>query len=231
MSRGLLIFLAALLPLRGADGLDAALGALPAGPNVLPLRAFELTRGGMVEKLAEACQNLELIYWAQSDLKRSPSTTPRPTPDCAALLMINGSRFDLVDENKPFAASEPVSPGRSLYPKGLTRERIEQYVKDHPEKKAEIYNPYTVIRWRGNDLVGIPYHEVYKRELDRAAASLRDGAALSPDPAFASFFAIARGRVADDNYYASDLAWLDLKDPKIDLIFAPYEPISTICWA
>ena len=26
-----------------------------------------------------------------------------------------------------------------------------------------------------------------------------------------------------DDYYASDMAWLDLKDPKVDMIFAPYE--------
>jgi len=46
------------------------------------------------------------------------------------------------------------------------------------------------------DLVGIPYHEVYKRELDRRRLPA-DGRGSQPDPAFAKLFAIARGRVAD----------------------------------
>ena len=30
-------------------------------------------------------------------------------------------------------------------------------------------------------------------------------------------------RCSSDDYYASDIAWLDLQDPKVDIIFAPYE--------
>ena len=55
------------------------------------------------------------------------------------------------------------------------------------------------------------------------AKALRDAAALSPDPAFANFLRLRADALLSDDYYASDLAWLDLKDPKIDVIFAPYE--------
>src|SRR5439155_17301801 len=121
----------------------------------------------MIDKLVEACQHLELIFWEQSD--PDGLTLYRQTTDTRLkrLLMINGSRFDLVDEHKPFVGTEPMPPGRNLYPKGLTRERIEQYVKEHPDKRGQIYSSYTVLRWSGNDLVGIPYREVYRRELDR----------------------------------------------------------------
>src|SRR5207249_5415667 len=46
---------------------------------------------------------------------------------------------------------------------------------------------------------------------------------LSPDAAFANFLRLRADALLTDNYYSSDLAWLDLKDPKVDLIFAPYE--------
>jgi hypothetical protein len=55
---------------------------------------------------------------------------------------------------------------------------------------------------------------------------LREAAKLSPDPAFANFLRLRADAVLDDDYFQSDLAWLTLKDPKFDIIFAPYETYS-----
>ena len=55
------------------------------------------------------------------------------------------------------------------------------------------------------------------------AKALREAAALSDDPAFANFLRLRADALLTDDYYKSDLAWLDLKDPKFDIIFAPYE--------
>jgi len=222
MRRSLLILLL-VLPLFAADDLDVRLARFR--QVQMPFHADRLTprERAMVEKLVDACQYLERIYWAQSDPDGLRVYVDTTDTRLRRLLMINGSRYDLIDENKPFTQADPVSPGRALYPKGLTRERIEQYVRDHPEKKAEIYSPYTVVQWHGNDLVGIPYHEVYRRELERAAIALREAATLSPDTGFANFLRLRADALLTDNYYASDIAWLDLKDPKVDLIFAPYK--------
>ena len=221
MRRTLFVLILALLPLRAADDLDARLARFRQVQMPFHSDRLSARERSMVEKLVEACQHLELIYWEQSDPDALSLYRKTADPKLRRLLMINGSRFDLIDEHKPFTGSEPMPPGRALYPKGLTRERIEQYVKDHPEKKAEIYDPYTVVRWRGSDLVGVPYHEVYRSELDAAAKALREAAALSPDKAFAGFLRLRADALLTDNYYPSDLAWLDLKDPKVDLIFAP----------
>ena len=55
------------------------------------------------------------------------------------------------------------------------------------------------------------------------AADLRAAAKLSDDPAFAHYLNLRAEALLTDDYYASDVAWLDLKNPKVDLIFAPYE--------
>jgi len=52
---------------------------------------------------------------------------------------------------------------------------------------------------------------------------LRDAAKLSDDPAFAKFLDLRADALLSDDYFPSDLAWLDLKNPKFDIIFAPYE--------
>ena len=143
------------------------------------------------------------------------------------LLFINGARFDLIDENKPFAGTKPIAPGRNLYPEGLTSAQIESYVKAHPGEKEAIYSPYAVLRWQGAKpgakLEAIPYHVQFKKYLDPAAKSLREAAGLSDDKDFAKFLRLRADALLSDDYYPSDLQWLDLKNPKIDVIFAPYE--------
>jgi hypothetical protein len=177
----------------------------------------------MVEKLVEASQYLDDIYWRQSDPDGLSLSKSTKDPKLRRLLMINGSRFDLVDDNHPFAGTEPMPPGRALYPKGVTREQIEQYVKDHPGKKDELYNEHTVIERRGNDLVGRPYHEVYRSQLVPMTKALREAADLSDDKQFAEFLRQRADAFMNDDYYKSDLLWMDLQDPKFDVIFAPYE--------
>jgi len=183
----------------------------------------------LVEKLVDASRYLDDIYWRQSDpdgLTLYQSLAGSKDPKDIALrryLEINGSRFDLIDDNKPFVGTGPMPPGRGFYPEGLTREKIEQYVKDHAEKKAEIYSPFTIVRWHGNELEGVPYHVAYRSFLEPAAQDLREAAKLSSDPAFANFLRLRADALLNDDYFKSDLAWLDLKDPKFDVIFAPYE--------
>ena len=197
----------------------------------MPFRSAGLTQREirMVGKLVNACRYLEEIYWRQNDpeglsLYQSlqGSTNPRDVR-LRRYLGINASRFDLLDGNKAFVGTEAMPPGHGLYPQGLTRAQIEQYVKEHPESKAEIYSPTTVVRWHGDKLEGLPYHIAYRSFLEPAAQNLRDAAQLSNDPAFANFLRLRADALLTDDYYKSDVAWLELKDPKFDVIFAPYE--------
>ena len=90
-----------------------------------------------------------------------------------------GGRWDLIDENRPFAGAPAMPPGHELYPHDLTRDRIEQYVKQHPEDKAAIYDPYTVVKWQNNGrLIGVPYQRGVQAVPcpDGAGAARRRGA-------------------------------------------------------
>jgi hypothetical protein len=183
----------------------------------------------MVGKLVDACRYLEDIYWRQNDpealtlYQSLAHNNNKKDQQLRHYLWINGSRFDLVEQNRPFVGVAPMPPGRGFYPEGLTRQQIEQYVHDHPEKRDEIYSSTTIVRWHGDQLESIPYHIVYRSFLAPAAQALREAAGLSADPAFANFLRLRADALLDDDYFKSDLAWLDLKDPKFDVIFAPYE--------
>jgi hypothetical protein len=191
----------------------------------MPLPAAQLSarERRMIDKLVESCQLLDSVYWRQSDLPGLELFKTTKDQTLRSLLSIMGSRYDLIDNNRPFVGDAPMPPGHELYPHDLTRARIEQYVREHPTDKAAIYSPFTVVKWRGDRLIGVPYHEEYKSLLTPMAKALREAADLSPDAAFARFLRLRADALLTDDYYASDLAWLDLKDPKFDVIFAPYE--------
>jgi hypothetical protein len=187
----------------------------------------------MVDQLVIACRYLERMYWRQSDpegLALYKALEKIDTPAARNLrhyLLINGSRWDLVDENRSFVGTTPMPPGHALYPPDLTRAALDAYVAAHPDKKAEIYDPYTIVHGQGAGenlvLTGRKYHDEFKPFVDGAADALRKAASLSDDAAFARFLELRADALATDDYYSSDIAWLDLQNPKFDVIFAPYE--------
>lgn len=186
----------------------------------------------VVDEMIAACRDLENIFWRQNDSANvalynslAGATDPK-LRDARHYLWINGSRFDLLNHNEPFIGSEPMPPGRSLLPKGLTRDEIEAYVKAHPKEKKAIYDERTVVEIASRNplrLKATPYHVKYRQWLVPAARHLRNAAAASDDKAFAKYLRMRADALLTDDYYPSDLAWVRLKDPKFDLIFAPYE--------
>ena len=197
----------------------------------MPFTDADLTPGErrVVNELIAASRDLEDIFWRQN----SPSdiglyhATAKANPALHHLIWINGSHFDQIDEHRSFYGDDHLPPGRALYPEGLTRDDIEAYVKEHPEQKKAIYDERTVVELVSRNplkLKTTPYHVKYRKWLVSAAAHLRNAAAATPDKTFAKYLRLRAKALLDDNYYPSDLVWVgEMKDPKIDLIFAPYE--------
>jgi len=183
----------------------------------------------LVHKLVEACGYLESIYWRQSDpegltlYQSLASSRNRRDVELRRYLWINASRFDLLEQNQPFVGTETIPPGRGFYPANLTRDQVEQYVKEHPDQKPAMYDQFTIVRWHQGKLEAVPYRIAFRAFLEPAARALRAAAVLSDDAAFAKFLRLRADALLSDDYFTSDLAWLELKNPKFDIIFAPYE--------
>ncbi len=190
----------------------------------MPFHADGLTSRDqqMVGKLVEACRLLNDVYWRQSDQAGLDLYLKSQDAQVKQLLNINGSRWDLLD-GKPFFGSGVQPAGRDLYPHDLTRQEVEAYASQHPAEKAALYSGFTVVRRQNGKLAAVPYHEEYRKLIEPMAKALREAAALSADAAFANFLRLRADALLSDDYYKSDSAWVDLKDPRVDVIFAPYE--------
>jgi hypothetical protein len=212
-----------------APDLDARLARFK--PVKMPYNAAALSarERQMVDQLVSALRQLENMFWRQSDpeglaLYKALEKVNTPLAQKTRhYLWINGSRWDLVNENEPFVGKQPMPPGHALYPADLMRATADAYVAAHPDKKAILFDPYTIVRRKGNDLVGTKYHDEYAQFIKPAAAALKKAADLSDDPAFAKFLRLRADALFTDDYYASDIAWVELVNPKFDIIYAPYE--------
>ena len=104
----------------------------------------------MVEKLVEASRLLDDVYWRQSDLAGLALYKSTTDTELKRLLMIMGSRWDLLDENRRSSASEPMPPGHELYPQRPDARRDREVRRSSiPPTKAAIYDPYTVVKRAG----------------------------------------------------------------------------------
>jgi hypothetical protein len=189
----------------------------------------------IVKKLVDASGLLDCIFWRQSDpeglklyLSLVNSTDPQEVL-VRRYLKINGSRFDLIEDEQPFVGTESMPIGRGFY-NGMTKSDVEAYLKQNPNSRDAVYSPYTVAQAKSaaetsdfSTMAFVPYHVAFKKFLEPMAKDLREAAELSDNPAFAKFLRLRADALLTDDYYASDVAWLDLESPKFDLVFAPYE--------
>jgi hypothetical protein len=136
-----------------------------------------------------------------------------------------GGPWDRQDDYLPFLGETPHPKGSNFYPEDLTKEEFESWVSAHPDQAAAFKGFFTVIKRDGSGLVAVPYSEAYKTELERAAQLLRDAAAKIPAEKTTTLQAYLRARAdafLSNDYYDSDLAWLDLDGP-LEIVIGPYE--------
>jgi Peptidase family M49 len=128
-----------------------------------------------------------------------------------------------------FAAFLPGVPerkpeGANFYPEDMTKAEFEGWSASLPEKdQADAKGFFTVIR-RGSDgkLKAVPYSTEYNADLQRAAKLLREAATLTENATLKRFLTTRADAFLSNDYYESDLAWMDLDAP-LDITIGPYE--------
>ncbi|WP_310468209.1 dipeptidyl-peptidase 3 family protein [Sphingomonas sp.] len=131
--------------------------------------------------------------------------------------------WDEIEEDKPFFGGKPKPPGGGFYPADLTKAQFDAYLKAHPGEAARLTDPYTVVKRDGDRLVAVPYSQEYKQWLEPAAKLLEQAAAKTSNASLKKFLTLRAAAFRNDDYYESELAWMDLKDTPIEVVIGPYE--------
>lgn len=132
---------------------------------------------------------------------------------------LNYGPWDRLDGDKPFMPGfGPKPPGANFYPGDMTREEFEAAELDD---KAGLYS--LVRRNESGALYTVPYHVAYAPELKKAAELLRAAAELSEHEGFADYLRMRADALLSDDFQASDMAWMDVKTNRIELVIGPIE--------
>jgi peptidase M49-like protein len=139
---------------------------------------------------------------------------------------INDGPWSRLDNNEPFIEGVPHEkpPQANYYPDDISKEDFDSWLQGlSAEEKGRATGYFYLIRRDANrKLVTVPYSEEYKEFLQPAAKLLSEAAALATNKTLKDFLNKRSAALASNDYYDSDVAWMDLDAP-IDVTIGPYE--------
>ena len=166
----------------------------------------------------EAADIVDGLFWKQTfgDKAQMEALTDENEK---AYAMINYGPWDHLDNNKPFIEGWGEKPlGCQYYPQDMTAAEFEAF--DDPNKLSL----YTVVRRDENGaLKCVWYRDEYKEELDKVCALLEEAASLTTNEGMRTYLNERIKAFRTDDYLASDMAWMDMKDCNMDLVIGPIE--------
>ena len=139
---------------------------------------------------------------------------------------INKSPWSEIDGHAAFVPGVPPKklPGANFYPEDMTKAEFESWTKGLPaDQREQAEGFFTVIRRNASrKLTIVSYSQEYRADLERAAALLKEAAALTDNATLKKFLETRAAAFLSNDYYESDLAWMDLDAP-LDITVGPYE--------
>jgi len=143
--------------------------------------------------------------------------------------------FDRLDHNAPFIGTEKKPLGANFYPEDMTKEEFEKWIKDNPNDEKAFTSEFAVIRRQDGSqtpvsqtdstrkLIAIPYSEYWKDKLTEASILLKEAAEYADNTSLKRYLNSRADAFLSNDYFQSDMDWMDLKDHKIEIVIGPYE--------
>lgn len=169
--------------------------------------------------LIEAAGIIDDIYWQETYGDKSDLFAKHTDPAIREFLKINYGPWERLNEDKSFIEGIGSKPaGAQFYPVDMTREEFNAF--DSPGKSSL----YTMIRRdQGGKLTAIPYHEYFSAQIKQISVLLLKAASLAENEGLKKYLEARSAALLTDEYFASDIAWMDMKSSNIDVVIGPIE--------
>jgi len=169
--------------------------------------------------LLEASKLIDDLFWQQAFGNKDSLLAGNWDEYTKKFLQINYGPWERLNDNKPFIAGVGEKPaGAQFYPVDMTKAEFDAW---NDSMKT---SPYTVIRRNADkQLVSVPYHQEYAEKVQKIADLISQAAALAEDPGFKNYLEKRAKALLTDNYYESDVAWMEMKNSSLDFVVGPIE--------
>ncbi len=173
----------------------------------------------MVHLLITAADKMNELFWFEAYGDGKEFLDGINDPSLKQFAKINYGPWDRLDGNKPFIDGVgPKTKGANFYPADMTKEEFEKArIKD----KDGLYT--FVRRDDKGKLYTIPYHHMFAGQIKEVSGLLHQASALAEDEGLKKYLRLRSKALLDDEYQASDFAWLDMKTNQIDCVIGPIE--------
>jgi len=215
-------------PMKIVPDIEKRVAQFAPTPFQVDLSALSPSDRKVLDKLSAAARLLDEIFlrqtWTGNPALRQEIATWK-VPHAAAARQyfdLNFGPWDRLAENTPFLGDKPHLPGGGFYPEDMTKEEFEGWLKQHPEDKERFTSTVTVIRRKDGKLTAVPYSQEYAEQLKPAAQLLREAAKETQNASLRKFLETRADAFLNDDYYQSDVAWMDLDAP-VEITIGPYE--------
>ena len=203
-------------------------------PTVLTAGVSQLTPGDRqaLAKIIAAARLMDPLFlrqvWSGNDALKQKLEADKSVIGRQRLnyFLINDGPWSRLDHNEPFIDGVPPvkPPHANYYPDDMTKAEFETWVAGLSEADKHKATGFFHLIRRGADgkLMTVPYSEAYAEFLVPAAKLLNEAAALTTNKTLKDYLAKRAAAFGSDDYYESDVAWMDLDSP-IELTIGPYE--------
>ncbi len=173
----------------------------------------------MVGLLIDAATITDNIFWQQVWGDREALLAGIEDPRARQFAIVNYGPWDRLENDKPFLEQYgPRPPGARFYPEDMSKEEFEAW--QQPGKDGQ----YSLVRRNAEgQLTLVPYSAAFAEEIDQIAVQLRQAATLAEDPEFARYLDLRATALLTDDYQASDMAWMDMKNNPVEIVIGPIE--------
>ena len=173
----------------------------------------------MIPLLIEVAKIVDDLYWQQTLGDKNTFLDSISDTLIRQFANINYGPWERLNGNKPFMPGFGEKPaGANFYPTDMTKEEFEKW--DGKDKTSQ----YTLIR-RNDDksLKAIWYHDAYSEKITRAAGLLKKASELAEDPGLKKYLELRSEAFLTDDYFNSDMAWMEMKTNTLDFVIGPIE--------
>ena len=174
----------------------------------------------MLDYLYEIGNIMDDIFWTQQfGGDKEAFLNSIEDKDARLFAEINYGPWNHFDNLNPFLPEYGAMPaGAGFYPTDMTKEEFEAW--ENPDKTSL----YTLIKRDENGkLQAVWYHEAYAEQINRVAELLNKAADLAGDKEFADYLRLRAKAVLTDDYFESDMAWMDVRNNNVDFVVGPIE--------
>jgi len=173
----------------------------------------------MLLLLFKAADLTDEIFWMQNVGEKEAFLSGIENEALRRYAEINYGPWDELNNLAPFIDDHGPKPaGAEFYPHDMTKEEFEAFEDDN---KTSLYT--LIGRNNEGGLKTVWYHEAYKGRTEKTAKLLEAAAKLADDQGFANYLNLRAKALRTDDYFDSDMAWLDMKDNLIDMVVGPIE--------